>query len=129
MALQYVRRTHRQPPIRQKVDTADRPSTARLRAAIERIRRSHARAAELLADVFGSSCVAAIARRVSRLAAADRLELHRTAGEVRLLATWMSAVTEAIELEDGSAAELRPYLEAIMSECDLIASIDHSAAA
>lgn len=105
------------------------PSAARLRACVSRIRRAHARAGDLLEDVFGvSAALDALDGRVQRTADADENALLARASELHLLVTWLSAVAESIELESDAAADLRPHLAVIMSECEMIACARHVAA-
>jgi len=104
-------------------------SGARLRACVSRIRRAHARAGDLLEDVFGISAVVdALDARVQRTADADEGSLLDRASELHLLVTWLSAVAESIELESDSAADLRPHLAVILTECETIACTGHAAA-
>lgn len=107
------------------------PSRSRVTAGVARIIRARAIAEHLWFDVFGqdSSALLALSRRIEKLSASDRLTTPQAAAELHQLATWMSAVTESIELEDDAAAELRPFLAVIIAECELIVSYDSAAAA
>jgi hypothetical protein len=99
------------------------PSAARLRAAVSRITRTHARAHNLINDVFGESSATstALKDRISHLRDALPGDLSQRATELHSLVTWLAAVCESIEAETYSAGDLGADLAAILAQCELIA--------
>jgi hypothetical protein len=99
------------------------PSSARISAAVARISRHFARANDSLGSVFGdgTSATNALRERVRALESAEPLDVDVCAARLHDLAVWLSAVAEAIELDDVAAATLRVDLGVIVSECEMIA--------
>ena len=105
------------------------PTRSRAAAAVHRIGRHIAQAEPLLAAMIGSDTVTADAlrQRVAALRGAHPSDRSHHAERLHLLALWLAAMCEAVELDSPAAAELRPFLASILGECERIGEAERAA--
>ena len=99
------------------------PSPARIRAAVARMIRHHARACDGLAAVFGECVQNALEGRLSALRDCPAHDVGASAERLHGLLVWLAAVAEAIEAEARVAADLRADLAVMISECEMVAAV------
>lgn len=113
------------------------PEPDAMRAAIARVVRRHSKSFGRFIDVFGIGTAAhrAVSEHIDALRAAlDDSEPFRTsaildtAARLHALLTWLSAVCSVLETRSESAAALHVDIGALITECELLLSVERIAA-
>jgi hypothetical protein len=107
------------------------PEPVTAAAAIARVQADFHSGRRSLSCVFGdgSGVVVALGRRVDELVQASAVEQRERASRVHLLAMYLAATCEVIEVENDDAADLRVLLDGITKASEFIAASAHQAAA